>query len=80
MEAVATIPKADEYLTAEELAAALRVCKMTIYRHANAGTLPGRRVGRSWRFRRDVLQLTDNATKGAAEAAAERIPESEAGQ
>jgi excisionase family DNA binding protein len=37
------------FLTIAEVAAAMRVSKMTVYRLVHAGTLPAVRVGRSFR-------------------------------
>jgi len=45
-----------EVLTTEEAAALLRVSTKTVLSLANAGSLPGEKVGRAWRFlRSDVL-------------------------
>jgi excisionase family DNA binding protein len=44
-----------EILTAEEVAAFLRVPLLTVQRQAKAGRLPGRRIGKQWRFSRSVL-------------------------
>jgi excisionase family DNA binding protein len=41
------------YLTVSEVAAALRVSNMTVYRLVSAGDLPSVRVGRSVRLRVD---------------------------
>lgn len=38
------------FLTVRELADATRLCKMTIYRHIEAGKLEARRFGRSYRI------------------------------
>ena len=43
------------YLTVEEVAAVMRVSKMTVYRLLHAGELPGVRVGRSFRVPQDAL-------------------------
>jgi len=40
----------DRILTVEDLAAFLKLSEATIYRMAQAGELPARRIGRSWRF------------------------------
>jgi excisionase family DNA binding protein len=44
-----------EILTAQEAADFLRVPLLTVQRQAKAGRLPGRRVGKQWRFARSVL-------------------------
>ncbi|WP_420595261.1 helix-turn-helix domain-containing protein [Deinococcus sp.] len=40
----------DEVLTLEELAAYLKISETTAYQLTRAGELPGRKVGREWRF------------------------------
>lgn len=49
--------KAEEFLTADQLALLLQYGRVTIYRRARAGKIPGAiREGRSWRFiRADVM-------------------------
>ena len=42
-------------LTVSEVADLLRINKSTVYRMAKQGRLPATRVGRQWRFRKDVL-------------------------
>jgi excisionase family DNA binding protein len=44
-----------EILTPQEAAEFLRVPLLTVQRQAKAGRLPGRRVGREWRFSRSAL-------------------------
>lgn len=47
-----------EVLTTAEAAALLRVSTKTVLSLANAGSLPGEKVGRAWRFlRSDVLSF-----------------------
>ena len=49
-------PVDNDVLDAEEAAKLLRVSTKTVLRMAGNGALPGRKVGRAWRFRRgDVL-------------------------
>jgi excisionase family DNA binding protein len=43
--------------TAEEAAKYLRLHVKSIYRLARDGKIPGRKVGGSWRFHRDALDL-----------------------
>jgi len=45
----------DEIWTVVEVAAYLRVSEATIYKLLKKGKIPGVRVGRSWRFRREVV-------------------------
>lgn len=43
--------------TAEEAAKYLRLHVKSIYRLARDGKIPGRKVGGSWRFHRDALDV-----------------------
>ena len=45
----------DQVLTAGEAALLLKVSTKTLLKLARAGELPGRKVGRAWRFVRDDL-------------------------
>ena len=50
-------PMADvTFLTVAEVAAALRVSKMTVYRLVHSGDLPAVRVGRSFRVSEEAVQ------------------------
>lgn len=50
------MPEDNEVLTADEAAALLRVSTKTVLSLARAGSLPGEKVGRAWRFvKSDVL-------------------------
>jgi len=46
---------ANKMLTAQELAAYLRVNRSTVYRLLKKGELPGFRIGSEWRFRIDEV-------------------------
>jgi excisionase family DNA binding protein len=46
-----------EIITPREVAALLKIHLKTVYKLAEAGHIPGSRIGRSWRFNRtEVLQ------------------------
>ena len=45
----------DNVLTIEELAVYLKISKSTLYKLAQAGEVPGQKVGKHWRFRRDII-------------------------
>lgn len=47
---------AQEVLTVQEVAALLRVSRDTVYRLAARGGIPGRKIGRVWRFPKDAIQ------------------------
>lgn len=42
-------------MTIEELAVYLKVSKSTLYKLAQEGKVPGQKVGRHWRFHKDVV-------------------------
>jgi excisionase family DNA binding protein len=45
----------DEFWTAEEVSNYLRIPQSTIYKIAQDKVLPGFKVGKHWRFRRDTI-------------------------
>jgi excisionase family DNA binding protein len=45
----------ERFLTVAEVAAIMRVSKMTVYRLVHSGELPAVRVGRSFRVREDAV-------------------------
>jgi excisionase family DNA binding protein len=45
----------DEFWTAEEVSAYLRIPQSTIYKLAQDKVLPGFKVGKHWRFRRNTI-------------------------
>jgi excisionase family DNA binding protein len=49
-------PQEPEIMTAAEAAEWLQVPLNTIHTEARAGRLPGRKVGKEWRFSRSVLR------------------------
>jgi excisionase family DNA binding protein len=55
-------------LTSGEVAALLKIHLKTVYKLAEAGNIPGSRIGRSWRFNRnEVLHLvSSNPDNGGA--------------
>jgi len=44
-----------EVMTIVELSEYLKVSKSTLYKLAQEGSLPGQKVGKHWRFHRDVI-------------------------
>ena len=42
-------------MTLDELAKYLRMKKVTIYKHAQEGKLPGFKVGSKWRFKKTTI-------------------------
>ena len=45
----------DEFWTAEEVSNYLRIPQSTIYKLAQDNVLPGFKVGKHWRFRRETI-------------------------
>jgi excisionase family DNA binding protein len=45
-----------EVLTLAEASEFLRLCSHTVAKRATAGEIPGRKVGREWRFNRSSLK------------------------
>jgi excisionase family DNA binding protein len=45
----------DQVLTIDELAAYLKISKSTLYKLAQNSEVPGQKVGKHWRFRRDII-------------------------
>lgn len=45
-----------EVLTIQEAADFLRVSRSTLYKLVQAGKVPGKKVGRHWRFRKKTLE------------------------
>lgn len=56
----------NEIMTARELAEYLRLHETTIYKLAQEGTIPGIRIGRVWRFRREAIEELFKERAGAA--------------
>jgi excisionase family DNA binding protein len=48
------VPRADAVLTIDELAGGLKIPKSTLYKLAQEGKVPGQKVGRHWRFRKEA--------------------------
>ena len=59
------MPQPDEVLTIDELAVYLKVSKSSLYKLAQAGKVPGQKVGKHWRFRRDVIDRWLDTTRKA---------------
>ena len=45
----------DAVLTLAELSVYLKIPKSTVYRLAQGGRIPGQKVGRHWRFRKERI-------------------------
>lgn len=58
------MPKYGEVLTLDELAEYLQLSKSTLYKIAQAGKLPGQKIGKRWRFHKAAI---DKWLKGRPE-------------
>lgn len=47
--------KRDSVLTIDELSGYLKIPKSSLYKLLQEGKIPGQKVGRHWRFHRDVI-------------------------
>jgi excisionase family DNA binding protein len=47
--------KKDEVMTIDELATYLKVSKSTLYKLVQSGKVPGQKIGKHWRFKREVI-------------------------
>ena len=45
----------NEIMTVQEVAQYLRLAEATVYKLAQAGEIPGVKVGRAWRFKRELI-------------------------
>lgn len=61
--------ESDEVLTIDELSSYLKISKSSLYKLVQIGRLPGVKVGKHWRFRRDTIDRWLDA--GGAESAAQ---------
>jgi excisionase family DNA binding protein len=62
------IKSVEEIMTPSEVAALLKIHLKTVYKLAEKGTIPGNRIGRSWRFSRsDVLELVSTRSMNGAD-------------
>jgi excisionase family DNA binding protein len=74
--------EADDVMTSAEAAAFLKVGTRTVIEEAKRGRLPGRRVGKGWRFSRRVLEqwLASGPDRSDVERYSRRPGASEAGE
>lgn len=56
---------ADQVMTIDDLAIYLKLSKSTLYKLAQEGKVPGQKVGKHWRFKRDTIEqwLDERAVK-----------------
>ena len=58
-------PAPPQVMTIDELAAYLQVAKSTLYKLSQEGKVPGQKVGKHWRFKKDAIDrwLEDGPTE-----------------
>ena len=56
----------DDVLTIDELATYLKVSKSTLYKLVQEGKIPGQKVGKHWRFRRETIDAWLDESERAA--------------
>lgn len=65
----------EEIITPADVAVLLKMHLKTVYKLAEKGVIPGKRVGRSWRFNRnDVLDLVSRKPNGNSDGSAANVP------
>ena len=47
--------KKEDILTIDELSKYLKIAKSTVYKLCQEGKIPGQKVGRHWRFHKEVI-------------------------
>lgn len=57
------MPNQENILTIDELADYLRISKSSLYKLAQAGKLPGQKIGRHWRFHKEAVDQWLKDTK-----------------
>ncbi len=55
-------------MTAQEVAEYLRLDVATVYKLAQAGMIPGTKIGRSWRFKRELIDACLQEEDGVTES------------
>ncbi len=58
------VAKRDDIMTMDELSEYLRISKSTLYKLAMANKLPGQKIGKRWRFRKDAVDEWLKANQG----------------
>lgn len=60
--------KREPVMTIDELATYLKVAKSTLYKLAQEGKVPGQKVGKHWRFRKESIDTWLDANSGKRKA------------
>ncbi len=57
-----------EIMTPKEVATYLKMSVLTVYKHAKQGTIPGFRIGNSWRFDKNKIDAALLGGDGVADS------------
>jgi excisionase family DNA binding protein len=66
--------KFDDVMTIDELAAYVKVSKSTLYKLVQNGKVPGQKIGKHWRFRREAIDRWLDAESNEAQGNTEHAP------
>lgn len=64
----------NEVMTIDELAAYVKVSKSTLYKLVQNGKVPGQKIGKHWRFRREAIDRWLDAESVEAQEKTKRTP------
>jgi excisionase family DNA binding protein len=56
-----------QVMTIDELAEYLQIAKSTLYKLAQEGKVPGQKVGKHWRFRKEAIDRWLDDREGASQ-------------
>ncbi len=68
------LPDPLQVMTIEELAIYLKIAKSTLYKLAQEGKVPGKKVGKHWRFNRQAIDDWISVSSGKARSNNEPTP------
>ena len=57
----------EEIMIPKEVASYLKLSVLTVYKHAKQGTIPGFRIGNSWRFDKNKIDAALLGTENISE-------------
>jgi excisionase family DNA binding protein len=64
----------DEIMTIDELAVYVKVSKSTLYKLVQGGKVPGQKIGKHWRFRRETIDRWLDADSGNTQGQSKPAP------
>jgi excisionase family DNA binding protein len=66
--------KFDDVMTIDELAAYVKISKSTLYKLVQNGKVPGQKIGKHWRFRRQAIDRWLDAEPNEAQGKTKHAP------